>query len=199
MRSAWNKGKKYPAPWLDKYRFRSGQDWNHDFVHKFTAEERKERWGKARRGKKNSKAHNLALLHSLKGHTFNLGKKRTQEMNDKRSKWALEHKDLMRKNGIKGNIKRGQETSIETIVYQKLKDWGIIYEKHHTINGKFIVDAFLPDHNIVIEVDGAYWHNLDRVRKKDKAENAYLTKCGYTVIRIPEKEVSDFSVAILKK
>lgn len=85
------------------------------------------------------------------------------------------------------------------IIYQKLKDWGIIYEKHYTVNGKFIVDAFLPDHNIVIEVDGSYWHNLDRVKKKDKAENAYLTKCGYKVIRIPEKEVSDFSVASLYK
>jgi very-short-patch-repair endonuclease len=34
------------------------------------------------------------------------------------------------------------------------------------------------------------------VVKKDKAENAYLNKCGYKVVRIPEKEVSNFSVAL---
>ena len=195
---AWNKGKKYPAPWLDEYRFKSGQEWNHDFANKFSAEERKKRWGH-RRGKHISEAHKIALLQSLKGNTFNLGKKRSQKTIDKKRKWALEHTEIMRANGIKGNIQRGQETSIETIVYKKLKNWGIIYEKHRIINGKFIVDAYLPDHNIVIEVDGSYWHNLDRIVKKDKAENAYLKKCGYKVIRIPEKEVSDFSIASLYK
>lgn len=94
--------------------------------------------------------------------------------------------------GIKGLIKQQNSkdpTSIEKIVYQKLKDLGIVYETQKLINGKFLVDAYLPDHNIVIEVDGSYWHSLDRVVKKDKAENAYLKKCGYRVIRISEEEI----------
>jgi very-short-patch-repair endonuclease len=192
----WNKGKKYPAPWLKKYRFKTGQEWNHDFASKFTEEERKIRWGH-RKGKPISEAHKKALLQAVNIRTK--GKKWSDEVKEKHRKWALEHSDFMRKSGIKGNIERGQETSIETIVYQKLKDWGIIYEKHYTVNGRFIVDAFLPDYKMIIEVDGEYWHNLDRVRKKDKAENAYLTKCGYKVIRIPGKEASNFSIAILEK
>jgi very-short-patch-repair endonuclease len=51
--------------------------------------------------------------------------------------------------------------------------------------------------NLIIEVDGSYWHSLEKVKKKDKAENAYLQKCGYKVIRIPEEKVSDFSAASL--
>ena len=45
--------------------------------------------------------------------------------------------------------------------------------------------------------NGSYWHSLDRVMKKDKAENAYLKKCGYKVIRIPEKQVPNFSTSSL--
>ena len=29
--------------------------------------------------------------------------------------------------------------------------------------------------------------------KKDKAENAYLTKCGYNLLRLSEKEINDGS------
>ena len=131
---------------------------------------------------------------------FNLGKKHSEETKRKKSITALSMRDVMRKNGLKGLLSQQnskEPTSIEKIIYQKLKDFGIIYESQYVVGNRFIVDAFLPDHNIIIEVDGSYWHSLDRVRNKDKAENAYLKKCGYRVIRIPEKEVSNFSTASL--
>ena len=46
-----------------------------------------------------------------------------------------------------------------------------------------------PCLNLMIEADGKYWHNLEKVKKKDKAENAYLTKCGYKILRLSEKEI----------
>lgn len=43
------------------------------------------------------------------------------------------------------------------------------------------------------------YDSMDRIVKKDKAENAYLKKCGYKVIRLPEKDISNFSIASLNK
>ena len=81
-------------------------------------------------------------------------------------------------------------TSIELKVYDKLKELGIIFETQKLINGRFVVDAYIPSLNLVIEVDGNYWHSLDRIIKKDRAENAYLSKCGYGVLRLAEEEVA---------
>lgn len=193
----WNKGKKYPAPWLDEFRFGNRPKAKHDRS-KYSVEERKRIWGAARRSKPITPAHLQAMIDGNRKAGHKNGYVHTKLQKEQMQKWALDHRDFMRKSGLKGNVKRGQLTSIEKIIYQKLKDWGIVYEIQKEINGKFIVDAFIPDHNIVIEVDGSYWHNLDRIKKKDKAENAYLKKCGYKVIRIPEKNVSDFSIATLK-
>lgn len=98
--------------------------------------------------------------------------------------------------GLKGLVKQQnskQPTSIEKAVYDYLLLKGILFEKQKLINGKFIVDAYIPSLNLVIEADGSYWHSLDRVKKKDKAENAYLKKCGFRLLRLSEQEIRDKS------
>jgi len=94
---------------------------------------------------------------------------------------------------VLGNIAQaeGRETKIETKLYKTLKDFNIEFEKQKLINERFLVDAYVKDFNLVIEADGDYWHSLDRVRKRDKAKNAYLTKCGYEMLRIPEHIILD--------
>lgn len=57
--------------------------------------------------------------------------------------------------------------------------------------GWFLVDAYIPKLNLIIEVDGEHWHSLQNIIKKDKAENAYLKKCGYKMLRIREYEIKD--------
>ena len=74
---------------------------------------------------------------------------------------------------------------------------GLNYIREYPVNGKFLVDAYLPDHNIIIEWDGDYWHGykkpLDHRQEKrvalDKSQNAYMKKCGYAVLRFWEHEV----------
>lgn len=101
---------------------------------------------------------------------------------------SLDHK----KNGLKGAsaFYKNRPTSIEKAVYDYLLLKGILFEKQKLINGKFVVDAYIPSINLIIEADGKYWHELDRIKKKDKAENAYLKKCGFNVIRLSEKEIN---------
>ena len=81
-----------------------------------------------------------------------------------------------------------QPTGIEKKVYDYLLLKGVLFESQYLVNGKFLVDAYIPSLNLIIEADGKYWHNM--VKGKDKAENAYLTKCGYNLIRLTEEEIN---------
>ena len=99
-----------------------------------------------------------------------------------------------RETGLKGLLKQmtmKEPTSIEKKVYEELKTRGILFEKQKLINGRFLVDAYIPSLNLVIEADGDYWHSLDRVKKRDKTKNAYLTKCGYNMLRLSESEINN--------
>lgn len=67
---------------------------------------------------------------------------------------------------------------------------------------KFVVDVYIPSVNIIIQWDGDYWHGhhtklkggvpdkrqLKRIQL-DKAQDAYMRKCGYKVLRFWEHEV----------
>lgn len=118
---------------------------------------------------------------ALKGKTSNMkGKKMTEESKKKMSTSA-----------IKRIIKRGKPTSIEIKLYDELKRRKIKFEKQYVVNNKFIVDAYIEDLNLIIEADGDYWHTLKRVIIKDKAEKAYLTKCGYRLLRIWETDFNN--------
>lgn len=98
--------------------------------------------------------------------------------------------------GLKGVIRQQnskEPTSIEKKVYKELKIKGFLFETQKLINGKFLVDAYIPILNLVIEADGNYWHSLDRIVEKDKTENAYLKKCGFGLLRLTETEINNDS------
>jgi len=82
-------------------------------------------------------------------------------------------------------------TSIEKKLYDELKKRGILFEKQRLINGRFIVDAYIPSLNLVIEADGNYWHSLPKTVEKDRRENAYLKKCGYNLLRLTGTEINN--------
>jgi len=86
-----------------------------------------------------------------------------------------------------------EPTSIERKLYAELKARGLLFEKQRLINGHFVVDAYIPFLNLIIEADGDYWHSLPRVVKRDKSKNAYLTKCGFNLLRLTETEINDDS------
>jgi len=211
----WNKGKK--CPYLSKStkaRYAKGEKFGYykghpDFVPEASRKEQ---------GKKNSKImkgkHYSPKTEFKKGHTTNigrlcpkevrekisqanLGKVRTVEVRDKLSELRRRHpmsKSYYRRIGLKGVLKQQRmkgPTSIEKKVYDELKRRGILFEAQKLINGKFLVDAYIPSLNLVIEADGDYWHDLDRVKKRDKAKNAYLKKCGFGLLRLSEADINN--------
>lgn len=106
---------------------------------------------------------------------------------------------------IAGNLKQQNSkapTRLEVAGYAILDAAGVRYERQFLIAGKFTVDAVVSGKNIVIQWDGNYWHGyraandntpLDVRQAKraalDKSQDAYMTKCGYVVLRFWEHEV----------
>lgn len=122
--------------------------------------------------------------------TFQIGKRVKEYYKKKRTK---EYYKKIGKIGLQKQQLSKEPTSIEIKVYEELKSRGLLFEKQYLVNGKFLVDAYIPSLNLVIEADGDYWHSLDRVVKKDKAENAYLIKCGFNLLRFSETEINNGS------
>lgn len=95
-----------------------------------------------------------------------------------------------REAGLRGIEKQalGYSTKIEIALYKALGDMKVEYKRQHTLGGEFIVDAFIPSLNLVIEADGEYWHSLPRAIRNDAKKDIRLTNDGYKVLRIPEKD-----------
>src|SRR3990172_1489799 len=92
-------------------------------------------------------------------------------------------------------IQKDKPTKLEQKLFAVLDSLQVPYEQFYLIKPKFIVDVKID--NLIIQADGDYWHGHPRFeplterqaaqQKRDKAQDAYLQKCGYTVIRIWEK------------
>ena len=78
-------------------------------------------------------------------------------------------------------------TSLERLLYSALDDCGVAFERQRVVAG-FVVDAFIPDRNIAIEIDGYYWHSRPENAQRDRRKDAALRGRGITVARITEQE-----------
>lgn len=87
-----------------------------------------------------------------------------------------------------------EQTSIETIGYSILDNIGVNYISQHIIDNKFCVDAYIPDHRLIIQFDGDYWHanpnkftELDARQQKrvnvDRSQEKYFAKHNYSILR----------------
>jgi len=83
---------------------------------------------------------------------------------------------------------------LERAGYAILESLQVPFDQQTLIANKITVDAFLPEHNTVVQFDGNYWHGKPdeypdpdhRQRKRmalDISQDAYLTKCGYNILR----------------
>lgn len=61
-----------------------------------------------------------------------------------------------------------------------------------------IADFFVKP-NLIIEVDGDYWHNLPNVKERDKRQTVFLEGEGYTVLHLWEYEINENSEKCIEK
>lgn len=91
--------------------------------------------------------------------------------------------EMLRKQMTKATFK---PTKPERILYQTLKDMGIRYESQYWV-GRYRADAYLPDYNVLIEVDGEYWHNKPTQQKRDRRKDQFYKSRGFKVARVQSK------------
>lgn len=86
-------------------------------------------------------------------------------------------------------VKSKQEkyTSSLEIKFQKFLDMNEIRFQHQFIIGRWTYDFFLPDMNMLVEIDGEYWHtkSLEQINK-DKIKYHDAIKSGACLCRITD-------------
>lgn len=108
---------------------------------------------------------------------------------------------LQKKNYIEKQAKKMDKkpTKPERLCIKLLKELKIKYETQKIVGGK-IFDLYLPEQNLLIEVDGGYWHaeNVDyldmndmqkRSHKNDSTKNVIAVGYGYKILRITENRL----------
>ena len=89
----------------------------------------------------------------------------------------------------------GGPSSLERGVAEALEELGIAYTPQFSpVTEQFRYDFLLPDRNLLIEVDGDYWHHSKTAegrgqREKDAAKDAWATKSGYGLMRLRERHL----------
>lgn len=100
------------------------------------------------------------------------------------------------------NRSKREMSNLERIVADMLDDLKIEYEREKPLKymkGYRYYDFSLIEHNILIEVDGKYWHDskgkpsyaIAMAKKNDITKNWLAKKEGFTMVRIKEKELTE--------
>lgn len=95
-------------------------------------------------------------------------------------------------------------TKPESTIHFELSKLQIKFETEFLINKKFCVDVFIPDYNLIIFIDGCYWHacpiHCPKAKKPntDNARVPYLSKCGYNVEILWEHDIKIDAESLIK-
>lgn len=79
----------------------------------------------------------------------------------------------------------------EIILRDILEELELSYLYEHKID-KYKVDFYLG-FKLIIEVQGDYWHSLDKTKEQDNIKKLYLENLGYTVLYVYEKDLKNKS------
>ena len=83
-----------------------------------------------------------------------------------------------------------RESSIEKKVRYALQKAHINFLQEAKI-GKYRADFLLPQHGVVIECDGDYWHQKPGIKERDDRKNEFLERNNYRIVRLPEKVIRE--------
>lgn len=114
-----------------------------------------------------------------------------------------ENQERLKKQGANSLIKgKNKFTKPEMIILAFLESNSIYFIPQHPMYDRFVVDFYLPDYNIVIEVLGDYWHGNPikikynkltekqiKNKEKDIFKENFLREKGHTVHMIWENDI----------
>lgn len=106
----------------------------------------------------------------------------------------VNYKKYWMKNNLEKNLNKifnvKTKTKLEIEVEKILKRFNAKYIFNYRIENKFF-DFKIDNLNVLIEVDGEYWHNKDVVVKNDIYKNNLAEKHCFKIYRIKESELKN--------
>jgi len=72
-----------------------------------------------------------------------------------------------------------------------LRDMGLDFNEQILMFDKFLADVLIKGRKLIIQWDGEYWHQKPKRKALDNSQDAYLGKCGYTVLRITDEQIKN--------
>lgn len=156
----------------------------------------------------NGKKHSFKTILNMRvnrqgiGNSF-YGKRHTDECIERNRKRAINQWkdiDLRQQQRIRALNQKHvyKDTAIERIVESELKFNNILYEKQKLINNLVRADFFIEP-NIIIECDGAFWHNYPFGKLRDEFKNKKMKDSGYIVYRFWEQDIWFDVKTLIKK
>lgn len=97
-----------------------------------------------------------------------------------RGLYMWKHKSLSKK-----------RTSIEKILSSLLDELGLRHKPQEFLYGKFYVDEFIPEENMVIEAFGHFWHGFPEQQNKDRYREKFLKGKGHKFLILREDDLNE--------
>lgn len=110
-------------------------------------------------------------------------KERRKQKSEEKKKFFLENPEKHPNRILASN--RNNLSYPEKLVINYLEENNINFESQYKIKSYYV--DFLLDNNVVIEIDGSYWHNKDDLNEINRQKE--IEKEGYKVYRIDAKNV----------
>jgi len=91
-------------------------------------------------------------------------------------------------------------SSLEIEIAKALDDCGISYIQQYKLEGDGRPFDFFVPPNLLVEVDGEYWHSQPGRKERDRAKAELAISQGFTFLRIKEREVKALgALAVVKE
>lgn len=121
---------------------------------------------------------------------------------EKRNKGSVDKERYLRKLGVTyARELTDRATSWEIEFRQKLEEIGVVYCFQYPVvcerNFLYILDFYLPDHELAFELDGAHHYQKDKF-KADNLRSKRILALGIKVKRIMNANVKQVTPAMLR-
>lgn len=93
---------------------------------------------------------------------------------------------------------QGRSSSLEDEIAEILDSCCVNFEWQKQI-GRWCVDFYLPQLNLVVECDGEYWHSKPKVVERDARKNRFLRSEGYNLVRLSGQQIKEDGHALLAR
>lgn len=107
-----------------------------------------------------------------------------------------EHFRMLANSGVVGVFRNEKwkyhSTSIEKFFIDECEKLNLEYKRQYPIE-KYghQYDFYIPKYNLLVEMDGEYFHNLPKQKEKDKMQIEKCKSMGYNIVRITDKQIKN--------